>query len=222
MIPLHPPEVVPRHRLRRNVVSDGMPFENSQAFRRLVGVFVAEARTPRLGRLRVRRDAVPERSGGTRVRSAADWSSFGAQGRLPRGGPGPLVGSGLHPGRRCERRHRPSRRAPGRSSERGTGFDGRVGLVDAGQHGPAQQAVVLVEPPGQGVFGLGGLGRTRPLAISASTSGSRWPAMRASIISRPDFVSTDDATDDSLTPASSQDLVQPLGLPAPLLDHRLR
>jgi hypothetical protein len=46
----------------------------------------------------------------------------------------------------------------------------------------------------------------RPLAISANAVGSRWPAMRASIISRPDWVSTDDATDDSFTPASSRTL----------------
>ena len=60
--------------------------------------------------------------------------------------------------------------------------------------------------PARASLSSGILARIRPLAISASTDGSRWPATRASIISRPDLVSTDDATDDSFTPASSRTL----------------
>ncbi len=45
-------------------------------------------------------------------------------------------------------------------------------------------------------------GRILPLARSARRSPSRSPAMRASIMARPDWVSTFDATDVSMIPAS--------------------
>ncbi len=60
----------------------------------------------------------------------------------------------------------------------------------------------------------------RPRASSASTSGSRWPATSASGMSRPEAVSTLEATLDSSGARVLQGLVQPLGLAAALLDHR--
>ena len=44
--------------------------------------------------------------------------------------------------------------------------------------------------------------RILPMARSASTAPRRSPSISASIISRPDFVETDQATESSLMPAS--------------------
>jgi hypothetical protein len=44
----------------------------------------------------------------------------------------------------------------------------------------------------------------RRWAISASTAGSRWPAINASSMARPDIPTMSVATDDSLIPASSR------------------
>ena len=62
--------------------------------------------------------------------------------------------------------------------------------------------VMGTEVPGERVEKLGSLLRIRPMAISASTAGSRSPAMSASIMLRPDIDSTSDATDVNLIPAS--------------------
>src|SRR5829696_9991593 len=64
----------------------------------------------------------------------------------------------------------------------------------------------------------GSLARSRPLANAASTSGSWVPATRAFSIARPETPMMSVATLDSLIPASSQDLVQPLDLPGAFLD----
>ena len=56
--------------------------------------------------------------------------------------------------------------------------------------------------PAMASASCGSLARSLPLASSASTRGSRSPAISASIIARPDWVSTLDATLVSLIPAS--------------------
>jgi hypothetical protein len=67
-----------------------------------------------------------------------------------------------------------------------------------------EQRVVATKPPSQRLAELGKLARSRPLASSASTWGSRSPATSASSIARPEAPSTSVATESSLMPASSK------------------
>src|SRR6266508_5276851 len=72
--------------------------------------------------------------------------------------------------------------------------------------------------PARASRSAGSLLRSRPLANAASTAGSWVPATSASSIARPETPMTSVATLDSSGPGVLQHLVQPLDLPAALLD----
>src|SRR6266508_845627 len=72
--------------------------------------------------------------------------------------------------------------------------------------------------PARAARSAGSLLRSRPLANAASTAGSWLPATSASSIARPETPMTSVATLDSSGPGVLQDLIQPLDLPAALLD----
>jgi hypothetical protein len=77
-------------------------------------------------------------------------------------------------------------------------------LLQVRQGQADEQRVVGTKPAPQRLAQLGELGRSRPLASSASVWGSRSPATRAASIARPEAPSTSVATESSLMPASSR------------------
>ena len=82
---------------------------------------------------------------------------------------------------------------------------GDVGIqsVDPAQHLSQQEPVVVIEVPGERLPQCGNLASHPCPAISASTAGSRSPAISAAIISRPETPNMSEATTESLMQASS-------------------
>ncbi len=69
-----------------------------------------------------------------------------------------LGGAVAHPRDADQQRHRRFMRVQQLLDRLGELVDGGIGLVDASEHGPAQQAVVGIEPSGQGIGQFGDLG----------------------------------------------------------------
>ena len=133
-----------------------------------------------------------------------------------------LGGALLHAGDRAEqlnRRARKGRAAP--RSRRRAARSARRGSR-GGRGSPRRSARAgASKRPSSASLSAGIFARSLPLASSASTSGSVVPATSASSIARPETPRMSVATQSSLIPVSSSDLVQPVGLALALVDLRL-
>lgn len=80
--------------------------------------------------------------------------------------------------------------------------NGRIEEVHVIQDPASPDGVMITEMTGEGVGEGGDLRSQLPFGQLGELRRSRWPAMRASTIARPDWVRTLEATEVSLMPAS--------------------